>query len=58
MNSNLPHEATIQPSFLAIDYGPPLATTLFSFARIALILCIKLSPKADYETEADETLAL
>lgn len=58
MNSDLPHELTIQLGFLAIDYGPPLATTLFSLARIALILCIKLSPKADYETEADETLAL
>lgn len=56
VNPDVPREVIIRPGFLGIDYGPPLAATLISIAGIAVVLCIKLSPKDDYESEVNESL--
>jgi hypothetical protein len=56
VNPDRPTELASAPGFLAIDYGPPLASTLGLLAAIAVTLCIKLSPKDDYESEVNETL--
>jgi len=56
VNPDRPTELASAPGFLAIDYGPSLATTLGLLAAIVVVLCIKYSPKDDYESEVNETL--
>ena len=56
VNPDRPAELTSQKGFLAIDYGPPLGVFCFSLAAAVVILCIKFSPKDDYESEVNDTL--